>query len=392
MLSPLLYATLKSRADEKNSCKEQRDRRGRVVSRSIGELTALGLLPEHRIRWHDVGIDEETALPSGNIEKGATTAHEVTSDSATLASTMPTSLSFKYFGADHDNDYLNYLPKYSSLRPWLYEKNEEHWAPEDKNKTIKFYQHLGARLGLDLYNLREELDETGKAVVESHSTVPGQEGDSLGQRNAASLRDSLKSWTAGYREPVGDEENSPTNKKRQMPLYKDIVEAADHQYRIAGWQDKDCSDDAEEHEAREKVRQGLILEAHGNKSTIWSITSGRSSPFEPGSKFPLWRREPLWDFGNPKIRGCTVRKFFSLNRWPLHLQNEETQEKIKASGPPKVEVAEQVEEVEEVALGYAPARFPGEGDDRVIWRRGTEYWLGGTPKQQAEIWRRTHRM
>ena len=219
-----------------------------------------------------------------------------------------------------------------------------------------------------------------------------QRSDNLVQKNTASLRGSLKSWTVGYHERVSDEENFPTNTKRRIPLYKDIVGAADPQYRNGSWQDKDCLDDAQEHEAREKVRQGLILESHANKSTIWPVASGRSSPFEPGSKFPLWRREPLWDFGNPKIRGGTVRKFFSLNRWPLHLQNEEMQEKIKASGPPRAEVVEQAEEVEEVALGYAPARFPGEGDDRVIWRRGTEYWLGATPKQQADIWRRTHRM
>ncbi|CRK41635.1 hypothetical protein BN1723_018841, partial [Verticillium longisporum] len=86
-------------------------------------------------------------------------------------------------------------------------------------------------------------------------------------------------------------------------------------------------------EAIEAVRTGLIKELSDGDNMLWPVRPRWEG--EPGKETMTLAREDIWDFGRKGVRGRNKRKkqFFSLNKWPLHLQSEATQRKIRASGP-----------------------------------------------------------
>ncbi|KAG7135563.1 hypothetical protein HYQ45_006643 [Verticillium longisporum] len=86
-------------------------------------------------------------------------------------------------------------------------------------------------------------------------------------------------------------------------------------------------------EAIEAVRTGLIKELSEGDNMLWPARPRWEG--EPGKETMTLAREDIWDFGRKGVRGRNKRKkqFFSFNKWPLHLQSEATQRKIRASGP-----------------------------------------------------------
>ncbi|KAH6697681.1 hypothetical protein EV126DRAFT_479082 [Verticillium dahliae] len=86
-------------------------------------------------------------------------------------------------------------------------------------------------------------------------------------------------------------------------------------------------------EAIEAVRTGLIKELSDGDNMLWPVRPRWEG--EPGKETMTLAREDIWDFGRQGVRGGNKQKkqFFSLDKWPLHLQSEVTQRKIRASGP-----------------------------------------------------------
>ncbi|KAF3355985.1 hypothetical protein VdG1_06723 [Verticillium dahliae VDG1] len=86
-------------------------------------------------------------------------------------------------------------------------------------------------------------------------------------------------------------------------------------------------------EAIEAVRTGLIKELSDGDNMLWPVRPRWEG--EPGKETMTLAREDIWDFGRQGVRGGNKQKkqFFSLDKWPLHLQTEATQRKIRASGP-----------------------------------------------------------
>ncbi|KAM0520946.1 hypothetical protein D7B24_008935 [Verticillium nonalfalfae] len=86
-------------------------------------------------------------------------------------------------------------------------------------------------------------------------------------------------------------------------------------------------------EAIEAVRTGLIKELSEGDNMLWPVRPRWEG--EPGKETMTLAREDIWDFGREGVRGRNKQKkqFFSLDKWPLHLQSEATQRKNRASGP-----------------------------------------------------------
>lgn len=308
-------------------------------------------------------------------------------DTSSVASTVSTHISIPSSEPDY-GDYTMDFPKSGCLRSWVPQDENDRQSPSERKMTQVFYETLGASLGLTLRNLCKKLTESELAMVQSYMDLENPKEDMI-VNNQAFLRDTLAFWADDYNKRTRNYKNPAANGERQTPLFKDIVEIADPESQGRTWVDKDDWDDKEEHQAREKVRQGLIREAYANEPNIYPARSGNSSADEPGNKFPCWRREPLWDFGAPEARGFKARQFFSINRWPLHLQSKERQEEIKSSGPPVEEWPKKWEGPREWGIRYGPSKVLG-GDERTVWMPGNKYWFGATPRQQREIWRRTH--
>jgi hypothetical protein len=78
------------------------------------------------------------------------------------------------------------------------------------------------------------------------------------------------------------------------------------------------------------VQEGLIREVYENKSLLlptWVVTEQRLD-----ASYDSKVREPIWTFAHPDRRR-KARRFWDINRWPLHLQSDETQAEIRAEGP-----------------------------------------------------------
>ncbi|KAK1961058.1 hypothetical protein LY78DRAFT_618407 [Colletotrichum sublineola] len=159
-----------------------------------------------------------------------------------------------------------------------------------------------------------------------------------------------------------------------------------------------------EEQAIEIVRRGIIDELSAGDSTLWP-SRPRFSRVE-GKDVMTLHRERVWAWARPETGAGPKKRFFSVNRWPVHLQSEKTQAAIRTSlASEKAERDREEEEVRaEMARANARARptreelqkeevarslsvpyhevndaqkefFPGHG----------EYWEGDTPLQKNVI-------
>lgn len=346
--------------------------------KGIGEGNPRNLAPWDRITWAGVGTTVEVTEENGVVEDQETS--DDNDDVASIASTISTVISIPRSDADF-GDYTRFFPKESSLRPWSAEGVTLKSIHLEMNKTTRFYQILGNHLGYTLNELRKQFKEMEHFVsVGGKLPEDAKKPQNIIRNNQDFLHDTLRYWKDDYNKRTKNNKNPRAFGERQTPLYKDVVQYADLEFAGRTWTSPDSWDDKEEHEACEAVRQGLLREAHENKTNILSS------------------RPSLWTFGKPEVRGFTIKRLFSINRWPLHLQSEKVQEAIKNSVPAcypadlmkQALEKEKGEEDVETDIPYQPSVFPG-ADDREFWHEGNEYWLGATPQQQRRIWKETHR-
>ncbi|OLN86798.1 hypothetical protein CCHL11_07875 [Colletotrichum chlorophyti] len=156
-------------------------------------------------------------------------------------------------------------------------------------------------------------------------------------------------------------------------------------------------------EACEVVRRGIIDELSQGASTLWpsrprfSVVGGR--------EVQTFHRDRVWDWAAPEVVGVK-KQFFSVDRWPVHLQKRETQMDIVMR--PSMEAAAEKLDNSRVAgdLGaldercrYVPTAGQiarrqmksmlsvpyHEGSRREFFLGKTEYWGGDTPAQKRVI-------
>ncbi|GJC84219.1 hypothetical protein ColLi_07057 [Colletotrichum liriopes] len=158
-----------------------------------------------------------------------------------------------------------------------------------------------------------------------------------------------------------------------------------------------------EEQAVEIVRRGMIDELSAGDSTLWP-SRPRFSRVD-GKDVMTLHRERIWEWARPEVVG-KKKQFFSVNRWPVHLQSEKTQTEIRMGVIN--EKAKKEREEEEIAIEMAKAEaralptkeevqktqlarslsvpYHEVNDSQTQFFPGhTEYWEGDTPLQKRVI-------
>ncbi|GKT64876.1 hypothetical protein ColTof4_07274 [Colletotrichum tofieldiae] len=158
-----------------------------------------------------------------------------------------------------------------------------------------------------------------------------------------------------------------------------------------------------EEQAVEIVRRGMIDELSAGDSTLWP-SRPRFSRVD-GKDVMTLHRERIWEWARPEVVG-KKKQFFSVNRWPVHLQSEKTQTEIRMGLIN--EKARKEREEEEIAIEMAKAEararptkeevqktqlarslsvpYHEVNDSQTQFFPGhTEYWEGDTPLQKRVI-------
>ncbi|KAK6215062.1 hypothetical protein QIS74_08081 [Colletotrichum tabaci] len=222
------------------------------------------------------------------------------------------------------------------------------------------------------------------------------------EARAAQLEDLAASWRQRFDRPaVGDgdgngneNENGDGKVARRPVSYISVVKAG----YPGRWKKK-----MTEEQAVEIVRRGIIDELSAGASTLWPSRPRFSRV--GGRDVMTLHRERVWEWARPAVVG-PKKRFFSVNRWPVHLQSETTQTEIRTSAiRAKAErKAEEAQITAEMARVEARARptaeevrkaqlarslsvpFHEANDPRTQFFPGhTEYWEGDTPLQKKVL-------
>ncbi|KAK1983342.1 hypothetical protein LZ30DRAFT_748705 [Colletotrichum cereale] len=160
-----------------------------------------------------------------------------------------------------------------------------------------------------------------------------------------------------------------------------------------------------EERAVEIVRRGIIDELSAGDSTLWP-SRPRFGRGANGKDVMTLHRERVWAWARPEAAGAPKKRFFSVNRWPVHLQSERTQAAIRTSLAD--ERAERDREEEELRAAMARVEARARPTREELQREGVarslsvpyhevndaqtqffpghmEYWEGDTPLQKRVI-------
>lgn len=133
------------------------------------------------------------------------------------------------------------------------------------------------------------------------------------------------------------------------------------------------------HEALETIRKGIIDELVRADSLLFP---GRSTDYT--NPRALRTRESVWDWAKPAVRG-DLKRFFGLDRWPLQLQNDDTQQRITS------DVDIDTQQIWDAYLEdptpwtyYRPKARPY-SDERIKFRSGHRIFPIGDSARQKEV-------
>lgn len=211
-------------------------------------------------------------------------------------------------------------PEVQDCRSWpqviLYLEN----IRRDMHKTARFFLGLAYRLGKTIRELEHDL-----ALQEEKLTSKKR------QENNDRINDFMTAYQDKFNTMPQDPEKIPASwrpmPKRNTPMLRDVVLYADPDAHKLSWGGPGVGQDKTS-EAHNLVRKSILREAHENKSMLFPTRNKRS--VGPGAKIisAPRLREPVWSFGHPARIG-RAGLFFDMDRWPLHLQPEDSVEKIE---------------------------------------------------------------
>lgn len=129
------------------------------------------------------------------------------------------------------------------------------------------------------------------------------------------------------------------------------------------------------------IRDHVINEAMRNDTMLWPARNA----YRYNDIYDEKVRPPLWDWAKVEVRG-PVKKFFDVNRWPLQLQTEDTQRRIKSDQDLSVQqLWNPITEDPTPWKLYRPKARPYV-DEKVKYREGHRiYPIGDTPRQKKVI-------
>ncbi|EXF74563.1 hypothetical protein CFIO01_12286 [Colletotrichum fioriniae PJ7] len=207
------------------------------------------------------------------------------------------------------------------------------------------------------------------------------------------LQDILGMWGSSFSRDRPGEEDTVTPRVS----YKSVVKAGEP----GTW-----TEEMTEEEAREVVRKGIIDELSRGHGTLWPSRPRWFLRRQDDKRFMTLHRERIWDWASPGRCGKKKRQFFSVNRWPVHLQSRERQEEIRRSvtdeGVRKQAEADELrtkmarlaesvkptaDEIRQAQMAQMLSVPYHVGDDRrtEFFPGVTEYWGGDTESQRRDI-------
>ncbi|KAH6999824.1 hypothetical protein EDB80DRAFT_583354 [Ilyonectria destructans] len=214
---------------------------------------------------------------------------------------------------DKPMDYGEYtvgMPKLRNIYTWEQCLAEQFDHVDTLAKTQNFLRCLAYRLGATLREMRKKHRANRRHLTKSKKL-----------ENRDFVRDITKYWIWDAEHLPNDSHHNENYIKYEdvTPRYEDVVQMADPEaYRKgANWW--------------ESISQNLIREVYENKDMLHPT---RVMPFKgaDGKTRDVTSRPSVWTFAHPDHRP-KARQFWDINRWPLHLQSEETEKTIRSSGP-----------------------------------------------------------
>lgn len=289
-----------------------------------------GLEPEGLVNWNHVkpetvdmdGGDADLTqskyyreiLRRNQEEQERQVDEDAVSETGTLSTKVSVPDTEKDLGPYHlDMPEMENLYSSSSYGQLKYSSNLN--KPDVEN----FFMCLGYRLGLTLRELANF-----DANIDEHLT-PEQK-----KLNQEFVEEVLSYWQGdAVRRPNDPKINKDLDGTDPVtPHYRDIIKDAEPENFDEKWGQWHYDDDVET--TSEIVRKKVLEELHRNQSTLFPkrVIKDEASAMPD----PRMSRDPIWSFAHPG-RKMRVKKFWDINRWPLHLQSEETQREIRKSGP-----------------------------------------------------------
>lgn len=134
-------------------------------------------------------------------------------------------------------------------------------------------------------------------------------------------------------------------------------------------------------DALKTIRDGIIDECVRADSMLWP---GRATDYLDTSASAVKTRESVWDWAKPEIRG-PVKKFFSLDRWPVEIQPEAIRRKIEnGEDIDPQQVWNPITEDPTPWTYYRQKARPYQ-DEKVRYKDGRRKYLIGDTARQEEV-------
>ncbi|KAJ4310720.1 hypothetical protein N0V84_010831 [Fusarium piperis] len=280
--------------------------------------------PEERIRWLDSDYEVEPEPPVGP-KIGPVKSKAKDADGVTISTDISTEVS-EPESADL-GPYAVGLPKLTNIRSWVSTILDRQAVSADMEKTLVLFEGLGYRLGRTIRELRKQHAKDLRSLTPEQRKV-----------NARYTRDIFEWWVKDYPKRANDPKWNPSQVDglgaiRVTPKYCDVVKMAEPEAYQESWGGPGIVDGGDSLTvAFNMVRKGIIREAYENKSMLFPTRATRRIDSTGKTITSAPRREPVWSFGHPGRCGKGPR-FWTIDRWPLHLQTEETRDMIESSGP-----------------------------------------------------------
>lgn len=377
--------------------------------------------PEERIRWLESDYEVEPPPPA-EPKRGPVKTVAKDDDGVTISTDVSTEIS-EPESVDL-GPYAKGLPKLANIRSWVETILDRQAVNTDMEKTLILFEGLGYRLGRTLRHLREQHAKDLKSLTPEKR-----------QQNRDYVWKIYRWWENDLPLRANDPKWNPNAiddslESRVTPKFCDTIKMAEPEAYQESWDQEKFYINDSNWPASDILLRGIVREAYENKSMLFPTRvtrriddTGKTITSEP-------RREPVWSFGHPERCGKGPR-FWDINRWPLHLQTEETRDLIESSGPDdsvcvvppslgrrplertkkkrtesRRRFGEEIEEGQEKEEITWESKGKGRADDNSLLKLGQpfgftfqdqaqirrrfkpgtpEYWLGDTPLQKKMI-------
>lgn len=247
-------------------------------------------------------------------------------------------------------------PELDFIEP--YEKHQIPREAPDATLSLveRFLYNIALRFGVTLYRLRQ-------SKLEWSQLTPVR---------TRSLIDSMAKWTVAYDQlAASDEQNA-------VPALVELVRQANP---------KDYRNDMTEDDALKLIRTKIIEESAAD---LTMLGRGRRNTYinAEGRLAVAWVRDHNWSWARSRSgSGKAPQRFWSLDRWPVAFQSEQTARRIREDidADPRMVWVPRVEDSTANYRVRPKLRRYGE-EEKIRFRPGRPiYCIGDTPLQQRMI-------